>query len=164
MPPHFFRNISIVADFQKGVDKVVREYLDRLLEEVTESQSKILMKADSDIMHREKSLKYVCVYVSVCLCVCLSARVTMNFIFLSCCALSLTLYHKPLSPFYLISCFPSIIPIFSPLSSDVSISHLILPIPLSHRNSCPHFLSHFSSILPHSLQLLFPLFSSSSLA
>ncbi len=53
------RHSSLLADFDRQLDGAVRYYVDKLLEEVGESQAEALRRADSEVLRRETSLREI---------------------------------------------------------------------------------------------------------
>ena len=51
------RNTNILAEFEEEVGKVVRDYEDRLMEEVTDAQTSSLLSAHEGVQRRTMTLR-----------------------------------------------------------------------------------------------------------
>jgi hypothetical protein len=51
------RNNSIISAFEREVEDAVNEYVDRLLEEVTDDQATALKNTNSEMAHKDTKLR-----------------------------------------------------------------------------------------------------------
>ena len=55
----YYRNTSIISAFEREVEDAVKEYVDRLLEEVSEDQATALKNTDSEMILKDTKLRYL---------------------------------------------------------------------------------------------------------
>ena len=52
----------MLADFEKEVNEVVKDYFEKILEGVTDAEADKLKNSDLEVLQRKASLKYVLVW------------------------------------------------------------------------------------------------------